>query len=771
MLYRRFVSRLVIVFVFAMISAGAYGSANAAQLTLTWVDNSDNESGFSIDRRIGATGTYQPLTTVASNVTSHTDLNLASNTTYCYRVGAFNSAGTSNYSNETCATTPAASFTVSVSRAGTGTGTVTSSPSGINCGTSCSTTVVGGTAVTLSAIAAGGSIFSGWSGNGACSGGSFTVTSNIGCTATFNLAPLTYTLTLARAGTGSGTITSSPTGINCGSTCSATFNSGAAVTLTATAASGSVFAGWSGNGCSSGSVTLVANTTCTATFNLQTFSLTVARAGTGSGAVTSSPAGINCGSICSATFSSGAAVTLTATAASGSVFAGWSGTGCSSGSITVNSNVNCTATFNLVASYALKTSVVNQITSTGSASGRIVSNPAGIDCGTDCTESYSSGTTVTLTAIPASNSKFSGWTGDSDCSDASVTMNANRNCTANFSINTLTLSVAKNGNGTVTSAPSGINCGTSCSYSFAAGTTVTLQAAPSVGYTFSGWSGACTGTSNCVITLSAATAVTANFFNSLTDKVGLYRPSTGEWFLDRNGNGAWDGCDVDVCEQPFGGLDGIPVVGDWNGSGSAKLGLFVTASAQWLLDVNGNGAWDGCASDACRSFGKSSDIPVVGQWTSGSYDRIAIFRPSEEKWHLDLNGNGILDRCTTDKCPSWSIYQRGDVPVVGDWSGRGTAQLGLYRPSTGQWFLDRNANRTWDGCRKDLCLSSFGTQGDMPVTGDWNGTGASKIGVFRPSTGEWFLDLNGNGKWDGPSLDLYVPAYGQPGDLPVVGRW
>lgn len=65
-------------------------------------------------------------------------------------------------------------------------------------------------------------------------------------------------LTVLRAGTGSGTVTSTPAGINCGSTCSSTFPSGTAVTLTAAAATGSVFAGWSG-GCSG------ATTTCSVT--------------------------------------------------------------------------------------------------------------------------------------------------------------------------------------------------------------------------------------------------------------------------------------------------------------------------------------------------------------------------------------------------------------------------------------------------------------------------------------------------------------------------
>ena len=107
---------------------------------------------------------------------------------------------------------------------------------------------------------------------------------------------------------------------------------------------------------------------------------------------------------------------------------------------------------------------------------------------------------------------------------------------------------------------------------------------------------------------------------------------------------------------------------------------------------------------------------------------------------------------------------------VGDWMGRGTSQLGLFRPSTRQWFLDRNNKKTWDGCGKDTCFY-FGAPGDLPVVGDWNGTGISKIGVFRPSTGEWFLDLNGNNKWDGSGLDLYLPSFGMAGDLPVVGKW
>jgi len=168
----------------------------------------------------------------------------------------------------------------------------------------------------------------------------------------------TRTLTVTRAGTGSGTVTSSPSGITCGSTCSASFASGASVTLTASAASGSTFAGWSGacTGTSTCTVPMTAAQSVTATFNTSATSqtLTVARAGTGTGTVSSSPAGITCGSTCSASYASGTSVTLTASAASGSTFAGWSGACTGTGGCTVAMTAarSVTATFNTSATGA-----------------------------------------------------------------------------------------------------------------------------------------------------------------------------------------------------------------------------------------------------------------------------------------------------------------------------------------------------------------------------------------------------------------------------------
>jgi hypothetical protein len=148
-----------------------------------------------------------------------------------------------------------------------------------------------------------------------------------------------------------------------------------------------------------------------------------------------------------------------------------------------------------------------------------VSDASGkINCGGACSLSVAAGTTVSLTANPAGDAIFGGWTGDCTGGNPSCTLTVNKalNTAAAFTP-IFTLSVSHAGNGTVAGTPTGafntsIGCGSNCSAKFPQNTAVTLTAAPTGTAKFVNWSGACSGIApTCTVSITADTKVQANF--------------------------------------------------------------------------------------------------------------------------------------------------------------------------------------------------------------------------------------------------------------------
>ena len=345
-----------------------------------------------------------------------------------------------------------------------------------------------------------------WTGCGSVVNGSCLVTMTAARTVTATFT--SHKLTVMRAGTGTGSVTSAPAGIDCGVDCTEGLVPGTSVQLVATPAPGSGFMSWTGCGSivnGSCVVTMTAPRTVTATFT--SHKLTVIRPGTGAGSVTSAPAGIDCGVDCTEGLVPGTSVQLVATPAPGSGFMSW--TGCGSivnGScvVTMTAPRTVTATFT-----SHKVTVMRAGTGTGS----VASTPLGIDCGVDCTEGFAPGTSVQLVATPAPGSGFTSWTGCGNVVNGScvVTMTAARTVTATFTSHKLT--VMRDGTGTlITSTPAGIDCGVDCTEGYAPGTSVQLVATPAPGSSFMSWTG-CGSVVNgsCSVTMTAVRTVTATF--------------------------------------------------------------------------------------------------------------------------------------------------------------------------------------------------------------------------------------------------------------------
>ena len=438
-----------------------------------------------------------------------------------------------------------AMLTVSPSPTSRGSGTITSLPAGINClvadgSTSgvCSLAFPMNSAVTLSQVARGISILQGWSGD--CIGNPCQMS-----LARPRVAEITYRLpppgivTVSGVGTGTGAVTSSPSGISCTVTagvtsgiCSAAFEVGGTVTFVAGGTANASFDGFSG-ACTGGSCAVAVassmTSVVTAAFTAapQRLTVTAGAGSAGGGVITSTPIGISCvlagsatSGTCTALFAANTVVTMQPVSSGNARFASWTG--------------DCVADPCQVVMSQPRTALASfhtqglTISGGGSGHGVVTSVPTGISCtvtaglvGGICAATFPPNTVVVLTATPSGLSSFSGYTGacaGNTCT-TSVLPGITGTVTAQFTAPpTLTLGAGtgSEGGGTLTSSPSGLSCTLSwtsatgsCSTAYALGTNITVTQTPAGGSVFLNWAGACTGGGSCQVTMSQVRAVQA----------------------------------------------------------------------------------------------------------------------------------------------------------------------------------------------------------------------------------------------------------------------
>jgi len=410
----------------------------------------------------------------------------------------------------------AEAFELTIVTDGTGTGTVECEVDGDPV-EDCADQYPEGTELVLIPGPDPGSEFTGFSGDCGPDECELTMSEDRSITATFDLVPVEeFALTLKTSGTGSGTV-KCQVGVGPVETCDPTYPEGTELALVPEAASDSEFLRFSGD-CEEETcdLTMEEAHSVTVVFGLippiPEYAFTLKIKGTGNGTVLCEAQ--EGPEECRQTYPEETELALLQQAAPGSEFAGWSGGGCSGTGaceVTMSAARSVTATFNLIPPEFEYLLAVEPI---GTGSGTVTSNPAGIECGSDCSETFFEGTKVLLVATPAQGSVFDHWSGGScaGTDTCTATMSTNRTVKAVFAaVGQRTLRVSKAGAGAVKSSPAGIDCGSACTASFNVGTKVTLTATAATGSRFTGFSGACTGTATCKVTMDEARDVSATF--------------------------------------------------------------------------------------------------------------------------------------------------------------------------------------------------------------------------------------------------------------------
>jgi uncharacterized delta-60 repeat protein len=229
--------------------------------------------------------------------------------------------------------------------------------------------------------------------------------------------------------------------------------------------------------------------------------------------------------------------------------------------------------------------------------------------------------------------------------------------------------------------------------------------------------------------------------------IAVYRPSNGFWYIFLSATGT-----VRAARIAFAENSDQPVPADYDGDGITNIAVWRPSNGGFFINYpssrNGGNGETGVAQ-----FGKAGDDPsITGDWNSDGRDDVAVYREGAAAGAQSTFFNGGINNPTFGAV-SWGTA--GDRPVRGDFDGDGKLDPTVFRPSNGVWYTLKSATNT-------LTATQFGLSNDRMVAADYDGDGKTDLAVYRPSNGFWYRLNSSNGQFAaaqfGITEDKPVPA-------------